>query len=146
MLPWGHWRELTERNRKKRQKVSRKRTYSSYVKIYANIYTCSCLPFQSMYKCNKEVFLFMSNASNLYLYLYPGLIVAFYFAHEYLENKHNRPFLLHLNWCLFEFSCFCSLGFMLRSLIFNLKWGRGTLANCSYTSPRKIPPSSVNRI
>lgn len=105
-----------------------------------------CISFQYMYKCRKEVFLLLLNSGDFSLYLYPGIIITFYFEHIYSENMLKRPFLFSFKLCLFEFSCFCSLGFMLCSLIFNLKWGRGTLANCSYTSPRKIPSSSMNTI
>ena len=135
-----------KRQEKKRKGGKKEKLFQLCKKVTWIFTPIDCVSFQSMYKYRKEVFLFILNAGNFSLYLYPGIIVTFYFEHVYLENIHNRPFLFHLNWCLFEFSCFCSLGFMLCSLIFNLKWGRGTLANCSYTSPRKIPSSSVNTI
>jgi len=142
ILTWEHWRELTERDRKKKGGKKEKLFY--LWKVMWIFTTTGYLSLQLMYKSSKEVFVFILNASYFSFYLYTGIIVTFYFEHTYLENTHNGHFLFHLNWCLFEFSCFCSLGLILCSQIFNLKWVRGTLANCSYTSLRTTPWSSVH--
>lgn len=78
--------------------MARKRSCFSSVKSSVNIYTYR-LHFISIHvQRRKEVFLLILNSDDFSLYLYPGIIVTFYFEHVYLENMLNRPFLFHLNY------------------------------------------------
>lgn len=109
----------------KKEKRWQERAVVSVLWKVPRIFTLTdCISFQYMHKCRKEVFLLLLNSGDFSLYLYPGIMITFYFEHIYSENMLKRPFLFHLNYVYLS-SLVSVLGFMLCSLIFNLNEGEG---------------------
>lgn len=75
-----------ETGKKKRKGGKKEKLFQFLWKVQAIFTLTDCISFQYMYKCRKEVFLLVLNSGDFSLYLYPGIIVTFYFEHIYSET------------------------------------------------------------